>query len=249
MRTSRIRIAAAAAGVTTALALGFTALHGSDSGSADTQAKGSTGTVAHSAPYVGDEAAKTVEQPAGEVSARGARSAPSATGQQVVQASAKKTVTVAKKTPAPRATTTSVRQCAGDEISYDVLHRFPKQLGEHLLVTAMNADSKPCWVTASPSVMLGDTVNVLPHSKKDAPGGTARITLRPGAKVYSAVALFADGKKKHTSTELSLALRDQTGDTGPAVELNAFDKKGAVSKFTWSSADVTNWNTTKPYNF
>ncbi|WEV25233.1 DUF4232 domain-containing protein [Streptomyces sp. 71268] len=248
MRTSRIRIAAVA-GATTALALGFTAYanSGSDSG---TQTH--TGTVAHAAPYT---STGSVEQAAGQVIAsKGA--APAAAGQQVTVASAKKTVTstkktvvVAKKKPAPRATSTSVRQCSGDEISYDVLHRFPKQLGEHLLVTAMNADSKPCWVTASPSVMLGDTVNVLPHSKKDAPGGTARITLKPGAKVYSAVNLFADGKKKHTSTELSLALRDQGGDTGPAVELNAFTSKGAVSKFTWSSADVTNWNTAKPYNF
>ncbi|MFF5717718.1 DUF4232 domain-containing protein [Streptomyces buecherae] len=243
MRTSRIRIAAVA-GATTALALGFTAYANSatDSG---TQTHRSTGTVAHAAPYT---STGSVEQAAGQVIAsEGA--APAAAGQQVTVASAKKTVTVAKKKPAPRATTTSVRQCSGDEISYDVLHRFPKQLGEHLLVTAMNADSKPCWVTASPSVMLGDTVNVLPHSKKDAPGGTARITLKPGAKVYSAVNLFADGTKKRTSTELSLALRDQGGDTGPAVELNAFTSKGAVSKFTWSDADVTNWNTAKPYDF
>ncbi|MBC3986586.1 DUF4232 domain-containing protein [Streptomyces sp. AC536] len=248
MRTSRIRIAAVA-GATTALALGFTAYANSatDSGA---QTHQSTGTVAHAAPYT---SAGSVQQAAGQVVASEGH-APSATGQQVAVASAKKTVTVAKKTvtvakkkPATRAT--SVRQCSGDEISYDVLHRFPKQLGEHLLVTAMNADSKPCWVTASPSVMLGDTVNVLPHSKKDAPGGTARITLKPGAKVYSAVNLFADGKKKRTSTELSLALRDQGGDTGPAVELNAFTSKGAVSKFTWSSADVTNWNTAKPYDF
>ncbi|WP_217197006.1 DUF4232 domain-containing protein [Streptomyces buecherae] len=241
MRTSRIRIAAVA-GATTALALGFTAYANSatDSGA---QTHQSTGTVAHAAPYT---SAGSVQQAAGQVVASEGH-APSATGQQVAVASAKKTVTVAKKKPATRAA--SVRQCSGDEISYDVLHRFPKQLGEHLLVTAMNADSKPCWVTASPSVMLGDTVNVLPHSKKDAPGGTARITLKPGAKVYSAVNLFADGKKKRTSTELSLALRDQGGDTGPAVELNAFTSKGAVSKFTWSSADVTNWNTAKPYDF
>ncbi len=247
MSTSRIRIAAVA-GATTALALGFTAYANSatDSG---TQTR--TGTVAHAAPYT---STTSVEQATGQVIARKG-AAPAAAGHQVTVASAKtvtstqKTVAVAKKKPAPRATSTSVRQCSGDEISYDVLHRFPKQLGEHLLVTAMNADSKPCWVTASPSVMLGDTVNVLPHSKKDAPGGTARITLKPGAKVYSAVDLFADGEKKRTSTELSLALRDQGGDTSPAVELNAFTSKGAVSKFTWSSADVTNWNTAKPYDF
>ncbi|MFI9025552.1 DUF4232 domain-containing protein [Streptomyces sp. NPDC053560] len=145
--------------------------------------------------------------------------------------------------------TAATRQCSGNELSYDVLHRFPKQLGEHLLVTARNTGSKACWVTSYPSVMLGDTSNVLPHSKKDAPGGSERITVRPGGKVYSAVALFADSAKTHTSSELSLALRDQTGDTGPAVELKAHHSKGAPSKFTWSDADVLNWNTEKPYDF
>ncbi|MEV0597852.1 DUF4232 domain-containing protein [Streptomyces sp. NPDC050315] len=141
------------------------------------------------------------------------------------------------------------RQCDGDEMSYSVLHRFPKQQGEHLLITARNTDSKSCWVTSYPSVILGDTSNVLPHSKKDAPGGSTRITVRPGGKVYSAVALFAYNTKNHTSSELSLAMRDQTSDTGPATGQQAFDGKGVPSKFTWSDADVTNWNTTKPYDF
>lgn len=245
MRTTRIRIAVAA-GATTALALGLTAFANADSGSSNQADRGpaATATVAAHTPAGG------AQQASGTVVAHDADSA-----QQVSLASAK---TSAKKTATPKATSvrasakksaTSVRQCSGDELSYDVLHRFPKQQGEHLLVTAQNADSKPCWVTSYPSVMLGDTVNVLPHSKKDAPGGATRITLRPGAKVYSAVNLFVDSKKTRTSTELSLALRDQTGDTGPASELNAFTSKGAVSKFTWSSADVTNWNTAKPYDF
>ncbi|WP_030607729.1 DUF4232 domain-containing protein [Streptomyces sclerotialus] len=145
--------------------------------------------------------------------------------------------------------TAGTRQCDGDEMSYSVLHRFPNEQGEHLLITARNTDSKPCWVTSFPSVILGDTSNVLEHSDKDAPGGNTRITIRPGSKIYSAVALFADGTKTHTSTELSLAMRDRTGDTGPATELEARDSKGAPSTFTWSDADVLNWNKTKPYDF
>ncbi len=144
---------------------------------------------------------------------------------------------------------TDTRQCHGDEISYSVLHRFPKQQGEHLLITARNADSKPCWVTSYPSVILGDTSNVLHHSPKDTPGGNTRITIKPGGKVYSAVNLFTESAATHTSGTFSLALRDQSGDTGPATEQDAFDSKGVPSKFTWTSADVTNWNTTKPYDF
>jgi hypothetical protein len=139
--------------------------------------------------------------------------------------------------------------CEGDEMSYSVLHRFPDQPGEHLLITARNADSEPCWVTSSPSVVLGDGVDVLPHSTKDAPGGSARITVRPGDEVYSAVALFADGPGPRTAVSLSIALRDRTGHTGPAVEQDALDAEGVPSEFTWSSADVTNWNTAKPYDF
>ncbi|MER0245731.1 DUF4232 domain-containing protein [Streptomyces sp. HSW2009] len=225
MRTSRTRIAAVA-GVTTAMTLGLAAYAFADSGNGAQTSRGPAPRATVAAQLPG------ADQAQGKV-------------HQVSVASAKQK----SKAVTSKSTTKSVRQCAGDEISYDVLHRFPKQLGEHLLVTAMNADSTPCWVTGSPSVMLGDTIKVLPHSKKDAPGGKSKIVLKPGAKVYSAVNLFADGKKTRTSTELSLALRDQTGDTGPAVELNAFTSKGAVSKFTWSDADVTNWNTAKPYDF
>ncbi|MFE0171307.1 DUF4232 domain-containing protein [Streptomyces sp. NPDC059002] len=144
---------------------------------------------------------------------------------------------------------TATRACNGDEMSYSVVHRFAGQQGEHLLISATNADATPCWVTSYPSVMLGDTVDVLPHAAKDAPGGSARITVRPGAKVYSAVSLFRDSARTHTSGDLSIALRDRTGDTGPGTDQAAFDGKGVPSKFTWTSADVTNWNPTKPYDF
>ncbi|QEU89769.1 DUF4232 domain-containing protein [Streptomyces kanamyceticus] len=159
-------------------------------------------------------------------------------------------VTVSKASAARgTAKATATRQCNGDEISYSVVHRFAKQQGEHLLITATNADAAPCWVTSYPSVMLGDTTKVLPHSAKDAPGGAARITVRPGAKVYAAVNLFTDSARPHTSGDLSIALRDRTGDTGPGTDQAAFDGKGVPSKFTWTSADVTNWNKTKPYDY
>ncbi|MFI1256950.1 DUF4232 domain-containing protein [Streptomyces netropsis] len=142
-----------------------------------------------------------------------------------------------------------VRACDGQEMSYTVLHRFPQQRGEHLLITAKNADSKPCWVTSYPSVMLGDSVNVLPHARKDAPGGSARITIKPGGKVYSAVNLFSDHVNTHTSESFSLAMRNEEGGTGPAAEQTSFGSDDTPSKFTWTEADVLNWNTAKPYDF
>ncbi|MGB8943289.1 MAG: DUF4232 domain-containing protein [Streptomyces sp.] len=141
------------------------------------------------------------------------------------------------------------KPCKGDEMSYSVVHRFPSEQGEHLLVTATNADSTSCWITSMPSVMLGNTSKVVPHSAKDAPGGSSQITVEPGGKVYSAIALFTVGGRTHSSTDLSVALSDRTGYTGPGTETSALDGKGAQSEFTWSDAEVTNWNTEKPYNF
>ncbi|GAA1942059.1 hypothetical protein GCM10009837_80220 [Streptomyces durmitorensis] len=230
MRTTRIRTTVLAA-TTAALALTLTACGGSDGSGGSASKAGSGRSVATADGAKGSEKASgttvTTETGGG--------------GEQGTTGSG-----AGKAAPARAA---AAQPCTGDEISYAVLHRFPAQEGEHLLITATNADSKPCWVTSYPSVMLGDTSDVLPHAAKDAPGGTARITVKPGGKVYSAVALFTDSDRTHTATELSVALRDQTGDTGPGAGTGAFDGKGAPSEFTWSDAEVTNWNTTKPYDF
>ncbi|ATL32658.1 DUF4232 domain-containing protein [Streptomyces formicae] len=224
MRTHRIRTAVLA-GTTATLALGLAACGGADGGD---KADAKTATT------------RTVETGTGAV--EGASVDAGTDSVTVGKASAAAQGTV-------KAKATATRQCNGDEMSYSVVHRFAKQQGEHLLITATNADATPCWVTSYPSVMLGDTTKVLPHSAKDAPGGAARITVRPGAKVYSAVNLFTESTRTHTSGDLSIALRDRTGDTGPGTDQAAFDGKGIPSKFTWTSADVTNWNKTKPYDY
>ncbi|MGW7080479.1 DUF4232 domain-containing protein [Streptomyces sp. NPDC054866] len=222
MRTTRIRATVLAA-TTAALALSLTACGGSGNGSKAAGSKSVATTVGAQSPEeTTTETTETVETTETSGSSAG------------------------KAAPAHVAT---VQACKGDEISYSVLHRFPAEQGEHLLITATNADSKPCWVTSFPSVMLGSTSDVLPHSSKDAPGGTTRITVKPGGTIYSAVSLFAGDDRTHTSTDLSIALRDRTGDTGPGAGTGAFDAKGAPSEFTWSEAEVTNWNTTKPYDF
>ncbi|TGB03055.1 DUF4232 domain-containing protein [Streptomyces sp. MZ04] len=233
MRTNRIRATVLAA-ATAALALSLTACGSGDSDSdSDSGAKADRGT--------GKSVDATVDASKGsEESGTDETSKPSGG---TVQADS------AQGSGADTSNNTNAQPCKGDEMSYSVLHRFPAEQGEHLLIAAVNADTKPCWVTSYPSVMLGDTTNVLPHTSKDAPGGGTKITIKPGGKVYSAVALFTDGDKTNTSSSLSLALRDQTGDTGPGYSSEAFDGKGAPSEFTWDTAEVTNWNTTKPYDF
>ncbi|MGA4842050.1 DUF4232 domain-containing protein [Streptomyces sp. G45] len=253
MRTTRIRTTAFAAAATAALALSLTACGGSgDEGSG----KSGGSKASEVAGTTGGKATEGTVNAGGEGTADDGRSAPSRSGAAPAAKGSGTSGSGASGSGAKgsgatvdAARSASVRQCDGNEMSYSVLHRFPGQRGEHLLITAVNADTKPCWVTSYPSVMLGDSVTVLGHSSKDAPGGTARVTVKPGGKVYSAVNLFTDGAKSRTSTSLSLALRDQTGDTGPGNGQEAFDAKGAPSKFTWSSADVTHWNPAKPYAF
>ncbi|MEL3946495.1 MULTISPECIES: DUF4232 domain-containing protein [Streptomyces] len=252
MRTSRIRTAALAA-TTAALALATLTACGSSDGGDDAKGAGKSGGAVVSEKASGGksgaaeggtgtggatvDAAKGTD--AGSSSAEGATAnARKGSGSQAS----------GSKGSGSKASAAGIRACDGQEISYSVTHRFAKQRGEHLLITATNADSKACYVTSFPSVMLGDTVTVLPHSAKDTPGGGKALTIKPGGKVYAAVNLFTDGARTHTSTDLSIALQDHTGDTGPGVGQEAF-AKGVPSKFTWSTADVTNWNTAKPYNF
>ncbi|MDJ0463971.1 DUF4232 domain-containing protein [Streptomyces sp. H27-C3] len=245
MPTSRIRTAALAA-TTAALAL---TLAGCGVGS-DRSADGGSGLqadVSSSGDADSSKGSETMESAGGEKAAEPARPSAERGTSEAGSDSGTGTVTSSDKVAAGSAG--GARPCNGDEMSYAVLHRFARQQGEHLLITAHNADSKPCWVTSYPSVILGDTSNVVRHSAKDAPGGSIRITVKPGGTVYSAVNLFTDSAKSHTSVTLSLALRDRTGDTGPGTEHDAFDTKGAPTKFTWSSADVLNWNTAKPYDF
>lgn len=248
MRTSRIRTAALAA-TTAALALATLTACGSSDGGNDAK-----GGAKHGGAVVSDKAdggsgsaeGATVDAAKGSGSGSSEGAAVSASKGSGSSGAGKGTSAGAGQGAKASA---GVRACDGQEISYSVVHRFAKQRGEHLLITATNADSKPCYVTSFPSVMLGDTANVLPHSTKDTPGGGKALTLKPGGKVYAAVNLFTDSAQTHTSSELSIAMQDHTGDTGPGVGQEAFDAKGVPSTFTWSTADVTNWNTAKPYNF
>ncbi|MGX1541563.1 DUF4232 domain-containing protein [Streptomyces adustus] len=230
-RARRTTRAAALAAVTAALALGLTACGGTDG---DSKAAGG-GHAAGSAPTrsaSGGDAKTGAEQAASSGGTKeGARSAttPSGTGK-----------------AASKGTTAAARQCRGDEMLVTALHRFAGEQGDHLLVTASNTSTTPCWVTSYPAVRLGDDGASLPHSKKDVPGGDKHLTLQPGGKVYSAVNLFDYGSKNQTATSLAIALRGADGHTGPFYSVVL---KGQQPQFSWNEADVLNWNVKKPYDF
>lgn len=232
MRTSRIRTVTLAA-VTAALALGLTACGGADGGSNAKAAGGGNAAGSAQSRSASDEGGKGgAEQANGGGDAKeGARStaASGGTGE-----------------AAGKGTTAGAGQCRGDEMLLTAVHRFAGQQGDHLLVTASNKGSTPCWVTSYPAVKLGDAGAVLPHSKKDNPGGSKRLTLQPGGKVYSAVNLFDYGSKHHTAQSFALALRGTNGQSGPSYSVAL---QGAKPQFSWNEADVLNWSAKKPYNF
>ncbi|MYS15814.1 DUF4232 domain-containing protein [Streptomyces sp. SID4982] len=221
-RTARTARTAALAAATAALALGLTACGGADGGS---KAAGDDHTAGTSASR----------------SASGADRGSSDSDSGLKDGTHSATVS-------NKGTATAARQCRGDEMLITAVHRFAGQQGDHLLLTASNEGSTPCWVTSYPAVKLGGDVDAaaLPHSKKDNPGGDKHITLAPGGKVYSAVNLFDYGSKHHTARSFAIALHGADGRTGPFYSVDA---KGAKPQFAWNEADVLNWNTEKPYDF
>ncbi|MFJ9818458.1 DUF4232 domain-containing protein [Streptomyces sp. NPDC101151] len=230
-RARRTARSATLAAVTAALALGLTACGGAEDGS---KAAG------------GDHAAGTAQSPSASNGKGSAEQANS--GGDVKEKVRSATASGGTNKVAGKGTTAGAQQCRGDEMLVTAVHRFAGQQGDHLLVTASNEGTKPCWVTSYPAVKLGEDVDgaALPHSKKDTPGGDKHITLRPGGKVYSAVNLFDYGSKNHTAHSFAIALRGADGHIGPFYSV---DSKGQKPQFSWNEADVLNWNTEKPYNF
>ncbi|GAA2481288.1 DUF4232 domain-containing protein [Streptomyces longisporus] len=226
-RTRRIARSAALAAVTGALALGLTACGGSGDGSKAAGGDHAAGAAQiRSASNGGGKGGAEQAGSSGDTK-QGARPATASGG---------------------TGTTAGAQQCRGDEMLVTAVHRFAGQQGDHLLITAVNEGTKPCWVTSYPAVVLDWNVHyvALPHSKKDNPGGDKHITLRPGGTAYSAVNLFDYGSKHRTAQSLAIALRGANGHDGPFYSVVM---KGQKPQFSWTEADVLNWSTRKPYDF
>ncbi|MEU1789124.1 DUF4232 domain-containing protein [Streptomyces sparsogenes] len=230
MRTSRIRTAALAA-VTAALALGLTACGGAEDDSKAAGGDKAAGTAQSRPASDGDGKGGAEQADSGADTKAGARSATASDGSDQV---------------ASKDAATAAQQCVGDEMLVTAVHQFAGQQGDHLLVTASNQGTKPCWVTSYPAVKLGDDGLELPHSKKDNPGGGKRIILQPGGKAYSAVNLFDYGSGHQTAQSLAIALRGTDGHQSPSYSVVM---KGGSQQFSWNEADVLNWSTEKPYDF
>ncbi|MFR0357623.1 DUF4232 domain-containing protein [Streptomyces sediminimaris] len=232
-RARRNARCAAVAAATAALALGLTACGGSDNGPKAVGGGHTAATAQNRSATGGDHKGNAPQADSGGATKQAARSATASGGTEEV---------------ASTTTTAGAQPCRGDEMLITAVHRFAGQQGDHLLLTAVNEGTKPCWVTSYPAVVLDWNVHnvALPHSKKDNPGGARHITLRPGAKAYSAVNLFDYGSKNHTAQSLAIALRGADGRHGAFYSVVM---KGQKQQFSWNEADVLNWSTEKPYDF
>ncbi|GHE24019.1 DUF4232 domain-containing protein [Streptomyces thermodiastaticus] len=220
---------AALTAATAALALGLTACGGS--GDDAHAAGGDQNTAGAHSRSVSDGNGK--DNAAQSATGTGARSAADPGGKEKIE---------------NVSSTTDVQPCRGDELLVTAVHRFAGQQGDHLLLTAVNQGTEPCWVTSYPAVVLDWNVDniPLPHAKKDTTEGDKHIPLQPGDTVYSAVNLYDYGSKSHTAQALAFALRGADGRVGPYYSVVI---KGDKPQFSWDDADVLNWNTRKPYDF
>ncbi|MEU9444173.1 DUF4232 domain-containing protein [Streptomyces sp. NPDC048304] len=231
-RARRTARSAALAAVTVALALGLTACGGAGHGSKAAGVAHTAGSAQSRSASHGDGKGSAAQADSGGAPKKGVGSETASGGTQEV---------------ASKDTTADAQPCRGDELLVTAVHRFAGQQGDHLLLTAVNEGTKPCWVTLYPAVVLDWNVDnvALPHSKKDNPGGDKRITLRPGGTAYSAVNLFDYGSKNRTAQSLAFALRGADGHNGPFYSVVM---KGQKQQFSWNEADVLNWSTKKPYD-
>ncbi|MFF4716711.1 DUF4232 domain-containing protein [Streptomyces eurythermus] len=232
-RAHRTARTAALAAVTAALALGLTACAGAGDGSKAAGGDHTAGSARSRSASDGDGKSGAEQAGHGGDATKTVRSVTALGGAEEITS---------------KAASAGVQPCRGDEMLVTAVHRFAGEPGDHLLVTAVNEGTKPCWVTSYPAVVLDWNVDnhVLPHSKKDNPGGDKHITLRPGDKAYSAVNLFDYGSGNHTAQSLAIALRGADGHNGPFYSVSV---KGQKPQFGWNEADVLNWNVEKPYDF
>ncbi|MFE4416199.1 hypothetical protein [Streptomyces sp. NPDC056821] len=133
MTTHRARRTATLAAVTAALALGLTACGGADGGSKAAGGDHAAGTAQSRSASNGDGKGNAEQANSGGDTKERAGSATASGGTDEV---------------ASKGTTAGAQQCRGDEMLVTAVHRFAGQQGDHLLVTASNAGTKPCWVTS-----------------------------------------------------------------------------------------------------
>ncbi|MGW2182987.1 DUF4232 domain-containing protein [Streptomyces sp. NPDC001732] len=91
----------------------------------------------------------------------------------------------------------------------------------HLLLTATNTGSRPCYAYNAPALRFDDAQSVFPVLQSSTP--QAVVALEPGQSAYAGIGLFgeSDGKDLYEGTDLTVYFtpRSNSGSTGSPTGL------------------------------
>ncbi|MGA5196671.1 DUF4232 domain-containing protein [Streptomyces exfoliatus] len=128
--------------------------------------------------------------------------------------------------------------CADPDLSIATSY-WPKDNGQHMLITATNVTDKPCTLYHYPFVYFGqDNDNPLgPMESKP----TAVATIGPKEKAYAGVKLFLGGEKTTTYTSFGLGYHDpNSNNDGSPVDVSLSGEVDFVT--VGPNPSVTFWN-------
>ncbi|MFE3857070.1 DUF4232 domain-containing protein [Streptomyces griseorubiginosus] len=231
LRTSRIRLAAAAA-TTVLAALSLTAC---DNG---------TGTKDEGAATASTSATPGTEAGSGTPESPSTRTDASGTGTRTA-ADAKPTSAAASKAPAASRTSSAGSSSAATPVTCEgsttrtVAAPLTRPVN-HLLLTVTNTGSRTCFLYGSPAVRFGEAQSVPPTIEDSQP--QAVVTLEPGQSGYASVNLSAtDGSAANGHTAKSLTVHFQGRSLAGSVGKAATPALPAKGVYVDDSLKVTYW--------
>ncbi|MFF4078697.1 DUF4232 domain-containing protein [Streptomyces sp. NPDC001777] len=117
------------------------------------------------------------------------------------------------------ASTGSPVTCTGDNTKVTI-SKVSRPIN-HLLLTATNTGSRPCYAYNAPALRFDDAQAVFPVLRSSVP--QAVVALEPGQSAYAGIGLFgeSDGKDLYEGTDLTVYFtpRSNSGSTGSPAEL------------------------------
>ncbi|MEV6247248.1 DUF4232 domain-containing protein [Streptomyces sp. NPDC051742] len=132
----------------------------------------------------------------------------------------------------------TAKACADPDLSIATSY-WPKDNGQHMLITATNVTDKPCTLYHYPFVYFGqDNDNPLgPMESKP----TAVATIGPKEKAYAGMKLFLGGEKTTTYTSFGLGYHDpNSNNDGSPVDVSLSGEVDFVT--VGPNPSVTFWN-------
>ncbi|MFD7622663.1 DUF4232 domain-containing protein [Streptomyces sp. NPDC059802] len=213
MRSNRIRTTALAATALLA-ALSLTACGGNDNGNdGKAGAAAPAASVTATTPDTGKDAKDAKETDSGTAKAPAENVSTTSKGSTGGSRSGKSSVgTTASGNKSPVTCTGSNTKVTVSKVSRPI---------NHLLLTATNTGSVPCYAYHAPALRFDDAQAAFPVLRDSIP--QAVVTLAPGQSAYASIGLSGepDGQELHKSAHLSVYFTGKAnqGSTGASAEL------------------------------